>query len=274
MWGWGAVASPGKGDAEKTRFSTGLKGILSNVRDRRYLRLIVDHILTNKNLNYPAPSSIQNQHQQTFLETMPVAIVTGSSGGIGRGIALRLADDGFDVVVNDTAPKQANIDAVVAEINAKGKNTVGIAADVSNKEQVQALVPGAVEKFGALNVMVANAGILETTPLLELSVEQWDRSMAIFGECFCAFKLLHFSSSTKAEVAELLRLAPFLGIGHVGRLLLIVRANGVSVVLLKRLRWSLVLAGSLSIRTVLDLSRLGCHLYLLRGWLKREENRM
>ena len=110
---------------------------------------------------------------------MPVAIVTGSSGGIGRGIALRLADDGFDVVVNDIAPKQANIDAVVAEINAKGKNAVGIAADVSNKEQVQALVSGAVEKFGALNVMVANAGILETTPLLELSVEQWDRSMAI-----------------------------------------------------------------------------------------------
>jgi meso-butanediol dehydrogenase / (S,S)-butanediol dehydrogenase / diacetyl reductase len=157
----------------------GLKGILSNVRDRRYLRLIVDHILTNKNLNYPAPSSIQNQHQQTFLETMPVAIVTGSSGGIGRGIALRLADDGFDVVVNDIAPKQANIDAVVAEINAKGKNAVGIAADVNNKEQVQDLVSGAVEKFGALNVMVANAGILETTPLLELSVEQWDRSMAI-----------------------------------------------------------------------------------------------
>jgi meso-butanediol dehydrogenase/(S,S)-butanediol dehydrogenase/diacetyl reductase len=110
---------------------------------------------------------------------MPVAIVTGSSGGIGRGIALRLADDGFDVVVNDIAPKQADIDAVVGEITAKGKNAIGIAADVSNKEQVQALVSGAVEKFGALNVMVANAGILETTPLLELSVEQWDRSMAI-----------------------------------------------------------------------------------------------
>jgi meso-butanediol dehydrogenase/(S,S)-butanediol dehydrogenase/diacetyl reductase len=110
---------------------------------------------------------------------MPVVIVTGSSGGIGRGIALRLADDGFDVVVNDIAPKQADIDAVVAEITAKGKNAIGIAADVSNKEQVQALVSGAVEEFGALNVMVANAGILETTPLLELSVEQWDRSMAI-----------------------------------------------------------------------------------------------
>lgn len=105
--------------------------------------------------------------------------MTGSSGGIGRGIAPRPADDGFDIVVNDIALKQADIDAVVAEIAAKGKNAIGIAADVSNKEHVQVLFSGSVEKFGALNVMVANAGILETTPLLELSVEQWDRSMAI-----------------------------------------------------------------------------------------------
>jgi meso-butanediol dehydrogenase/(S,S)-butanediol dehydrogenase/diacetyl reductase len=110
---------------------------------------------------------------------MPVAIVTGSSGGIGRGIALRLADDGFDVVVNDTAPKKDAIDKVVEEIKAKGKSAHGIAADVSSKEQVEALVAGAVDKFGALDVMVANAGILEVTPLLELSVDQWDRSMAI-----------------------------------------------------------------------------------------------
>jgi len=110
---------------------------------------------------------------------MPVAIVTGSSGGIGRGIALRLADDGFDVVVNDIAPKKTEIQAVVAEITAKGKSAIGISADVSNKEEVEALVAGTVAKFGGLNVMIANAGILETTPLLELSVEQWDRSMAV-----------------------------------------------------------------------------------------------
>lgn len=110
---------------------------------------------------------------------MPVAIVTGSSGGIGRGIALRLADDGFDVVVNDIAPKQADIDAVVAEITAKGKSAVGIPADVSEQSDVEALVAGAVDKFGAVNVMIANAGILETTPLLDLTVKQWDRSMAI-----------------------------------------------------------------------------------------------
>ncbi|TVY54273.1 Diacetyl reductase [(S)-acetoin forming] [Lachnellula cervina] len=110
---------------------------------------------------------------------MPVAIVTGSSGGIGRGIALRLAEDGFDVVVNDIASKKTDIDAVVAALTEKGKRAIGISADVSDQAQVVELVSETVAEFGALNVMVANAGILETTPLLELSVEQWDRSMAI-----------------------------------------------------------------------------------------------
>lgn len=110
---------------------------------------------------------------------MPAAIVTGSSGGIGKGIALRLAEDGFDVIVNDIAPKQAAIDAVVAEIKAAGGKAHGFAADVSDKAQVEALVEEAVKVFGELGVMVANAGILETTPILELSVEQWDRTMGI-----------------------------------------------------------------------------------------------
>lgn len=110
---------------------------------------------------------------------MPVAIVTGASRGIGRGIALRLAEDGFDVVVNDISHQKADIDSVVAEIEATGKKAHGIVADVSNKDQVEAMVAETAEKFGELNVMVANAGILETTSILDLSVDQWDRVMAI-----------------------------------------------------------------------------------------------
>ncbi|KAI9743681.1 MAG: hypothetical protein M1818_002997 [Claussenomyces sp. TS43310] len=110
---------------------------------------------------------------------MPVAIVTGSSRGIGRGIALRLADDGFDVGVNDIAPQKADIDSVVAEIQAKGRKALAVVADVSNKEQVEAMVADTVEKLGPLSVMVANAGVLETSSILEISVEKWDRVMAI-----------------------------------------------------------------------------------------------
>jgi meso-butanediol dehydrogenase/(S,S)-butanediol dehydrogenase/diacetyl reductase len=110
---------------------------------------------------------------------MPVAIVTGASRGIGRGIALRLADDGFHVVVNDIEPQRSAIDAVVAEINKSGKQALGAIADVSSQEDVERMVQETVEAFGNLDVMVANAGILDTTPLLEMTTEKWDRVMAI-----------------------------------------------------------------------------------------------
>lgn len=110
---------------------------------------------------------------------MPVAIVTGSSGGIGRGIANRLAEDGFEVVINDIAPRRSNIDEVVAELQAKGHKAHGIVADVSSQSDVEAMVAETVQKFGELNVMVANAGVLETSSLLEMTVEKWDRTYAI-----------------------------------------------------------------------------------------------
>jgi len=110
---------------------------------------------------------------------MPVAIVTGASRGIGRAIAIRLAEDGFSVVVNDVDRQAEAIKKTVDEIKEKGLQAHGITADVSNENQVQAMVNETVAKFGALNVMVANAGILETSTLLEMTVEKWDRTYAI-----------------------------------------------------------------------------------------------
>jgi len=113
------------------------------------------------------------------VQTMPVAIVTGSSRGIGRGIALRLAADGFTVVVNDILPQKSAIENVVSDIQTTGQEAYGIVADVSDREQVEAMVAETVGKFGSLDVMVANAGVLETSSLLEMTVERWDRTMAI-----------------------------------------------------------------------------------------------
>lgn len=110
---------------------------------------------------------------------MPVAIVTSSSRGIGRGVALRLASDGFAVVVNDIEAQKSDIYKVIAEIQAIGKKAHGIIADVTIKAQVESMVAETVKTFGELNVMVANAGILETTTILDMTVDQWDKVMAV-----------------------------------------------------------------------------------------------
>ena len=125
---------------------------------------------------------------------MPVAIITGASRGIGRGITLRLAADVFNVVVKDILPQKSAIDNVVCEIQAHGREAHGIVADVSGKEQVEAMVAETVNKFGSLEVMVANAGVLETSSLLEMTV----RAMGSYNghQHSWRFPLLHYRSET------------------------------------------------------------------------------
>lgn len=82
-----------------------------------------------------------------------VAIVTGSSQGLGLAIALRLADDGCDVVVNDLQTKLSAMDEVVRHIESKGARAVAVAADVSSEDEVKKLVEVTVEKFGKLDIV-------------------------------------------------------------------------------------------------------------------------
>jgi 7-alpha-hydroxysteroid dehydrogenase len=85
-----------------------------------------------------------------------VAIVTGSGRGIGRGIALGCADAGADVVI--TARRQEDIDEVVAAVEAKGRRALGVAADITDRATIQALVDAAIGTFGRLDLWVTNAG--------------------------------------------------------------------------------------------------------------------
>src|ERR1700742_2196160 len=82
-----------------------------------------------------------------------VAIVTGSARGIGKAIALRLARDGFNVVVSDLETQFSEMQQVVSEIDqlANGTETLTIPCDVSKEEQVQKLVGGTVSRFGRLD---------------------------------------------------------------------------------------------------------------------------
>jgi len=110
-----------------------------------------------------------------------VALVTGSGNGIGRAIAIRLANDGYDIALNDLAINKNNLDATREEINAEypGRRVCVLVADVSIEEEVKNMVDGAVEALGRLDVMVANAGILRTGSILQTTVNDLDAVLAV-----------------------------------------------------------------------------------------------
>jgi len=107
-----------------------------------------------------------------------VAVVTGASRGIGRGIAERLAQDGASVVVNYT--KNAEEDKkVVAGIEARGGAGVAVQADVSNVADVRRLFQETRKTFGRLDILVNNAGIFWTRPIVETTEAEYDQMFAI-----------------------------------------------------------------------------------------------
>jgi NAD(P)-dependent dehydrogenase (short-subunit alcohol dehydrogenase family) len=101
------------------------------------------------------------------------ALVTGSGRNIGRAVALSLAAQGANVVVNGHSDRAA-VDGVVEEIRARGGQAVGLMADVAVDAEVAALVRQAAEQFGALDIVVSNVGIRRKQPFLEITPEQWD----------------------------------------------------------------------------------------------------
>jgi NAD(P)-dependent dehydrogenase (short-subunit alcohol dehydrogenase family) len=108
-----------------------------------------------------------------------VALVTGASRGIGRAIALGLARDGFDVVVNDIERQREPLEAVVAEIATLGRRGIAAFADVADRAQVQAMVAGAIADTGRIDAVVNNAGILITGTVEELPEQSWDAVMDV-----------------------------------------------------------------------------------------------
>lgn len=101
------------------------------------------------------------------------ALVTGSSRGIGRAIAERLAADGAAVVINYTRnSKQA--DETVSSIRARGGKAIAVQADVSKSDEVRRLFDQAEKAFGPLDIVVANAGVFLRKPLSESSEEDYD----------------------------------------------------------------------------------------------------
>ena len=101
-----------------------------------------------------------------------VAIITGSSRGIGKAAALALAAEGATVVVN-YARSSAAADDVVAAITEAGGSAIALQADVSQEDQVDALIKATKEQFGRIDVLINNAGITRDTLLLRMKPADW-----------------------------------------------------------------------------------------------------
>lgn len=106
-----------------------------------------------------------------------VAIVTGAGSGNGRGIVLRLAEEGAKVVVADMSERGAQETA--AMIEAAGGRAIVVRADVSRRDQVEAMVAATMEQFGQIDILVNNAGVESMAPLLELPEAEWDRVLGV-----------------------------------------------------------------------------------------------
>ena len=108
-----------------------------------------------------------------------IALVTGASRGIGRAIALGLAQRGFDLAINDIASQATALDAVAAEARASGIRAMTYHADVASKPEVQAMVARILQDFGTIHAVVNNAGILRASDVEHCPEDYWDSVMDV-----------------------------------------------------------------------------------------------
>lgn len=108
-----------------------------------------------------------------------VSVITGAAFGIGRATALRFAEEGAQLVVTDI--QEEPLRALAEELRAAGAEVEAVVGDVSREEDARRMIAAAIDRFGRLDVLVANAGIIPLGDILESPVEEWDRVMAVDG---------------------------------------------------------------------------------------------
>jgi NADP-dependent 3-hydroxy acid dehydrogenase YdfG len=106
-----------------------------------------------------------------------VVVITGASSGLGESTARLLAASGAKVVLG--ARRKERIDAIVKDITTRGGSAFGFKTDVTRRGDVEALVRGAIDKHGRIDVIVNNSGIMPIAPMAALKVEEWDRMIDV-----------------------------------------------------------------------------------------------
>ena len=116
-----------------------------------------------------------NMVHDSFMEK--VALVTGASRGIGAAVALELAARGADIIINYYKDAEA-AQKVATSIEKLGRKVLVIKADVAHRQEVQQMIDSVKEKFGKIDFLVNNAGILRDRTLMKMSDEEWDSNIA------------------------------------------------------------------------------------------------
>ena len=104
-----------------------------------------------------------------------VAIVTGGRRGIGRAVALALAEAGADIAICDRVIEDDELKAVAEEVRRLGRRSLAVQADITHKTDVESLVQRVIDEFGVIDILVNNAAMNIRAPLLELGEDGWDR---------------------------------------------------------------------------------------------------
>ncbi|MEH7084679.1 3-oxoacyl-[acyl-carrier-protein] reductase [Neobacillus drentensis] len=139
------------------------------------------------------------------------ALVTGASRGIGREIALELARQGANVAVNFSG-SEAKANEVVDEIKALGREAFAVKCDVSNTEEVAAMVKGTIDTFGKLDILVNNAGITKDNLLMRMKEEEWDDviNINLKGVFLCTKAVTR--QMMKQRVGRIINIASIVGV--------------------------------------------------------------
>ena len=145
-----------------------------------------------------------------------IALVTGAAQGIGRDIALGLAADGADVAICDVNLEAAQKTA--ADIEAKGRKSMAVKANVAASADVTAMIDQVVEKFGRIDILVNNAGITRDGLILRMKDEDWDLVLSINlkGAFLCTKAAL--KHMTKQRAGTIINIASIVGaMGNAGQ---------------------------------------------------------
>ncbi|MGI0081395.1 MAG: SDR family NAD(P)-dependent oxidoreductase, partial [Nitrososphaerales archaeon] len=139
------------------------------------------------------------------------ALVTGAARGIGRAISLELSNAGASIVVNDLSAQDC--EGTVEEIKSKGGKAISFGADVSDKAQVEGMIAKAVEVFGSLDILVNNAGTVVRKSAIELSEEEWDKTIDVNlkGAFLCSQSAIRRMIESKRKGCNIINISSVLG---------------------------------------------------------------